>query len=563
MFSMSPLQKLRLQYQPKLPKVLQDIRNLIAIPKTNHVDQESEIVSSVAALFPQTRGQPQSLVFVPEKNVKQNPKRVGVVLSGGQAPGGHNVISGLFDALKTLNPNSKLYGFLGGPSGIVGNCHVEITGELLANYRNQGGFDLIGSGRTKIETPEQFAAAKETAKSMDLDGIVIIGGDDSNTNAAFLAEYFCQQQCKTAVVGVPKTIDGDLKNEDIEISFGFDTASKTYSEIIGNIQRDALSAKKYYYFIKLMGRSASHITLECALQTHPNMALISEEIAAQRKTLLEITHDICNMICERHAQGKDYGVILIPEGIIEFIPEFKQLIEELNSLLSEDNLHSAKMELLGSSDAKISYIAGQLSSASAACFQVIPVEIQVQLLLDRDPHGNVQVSRIETERLFIEMVRKELNNRKKAGAYSGKFSGQPHFCGYEGRSCFPTNFDAQYCYSLGYVAALLINNGSTGYISCVQKLALPIAKWQVAGKSLLTMMAMEQRQGKPKPVIKKALVELNGAPFLAFIAKREEWMYKDDYCYPGPVQFFGPEELTESSTQTLILEHTGSVSYVG
>lgn len=545
------LQQLRMEYQPTLPKALQDLKKLAVVPgvsKAGHLIVPEQLVS----LFPKTAKQ-SFVTFSPNATVTHTAKRVGVVLSGGQAAGGHNVICGLFDALRKLHPDSKLFGFSDGPKGIIENTHRELTAAELFLYRNQGGFDLIGSGRTKIETPAQFQAAEATVRELDLDGLVIIGGDDSNTNAAMLAEYFLAHGCKTRVIGVPKTIDGDLRNNDIEMSFGFDTAVKIYSEIIGNILRDNLSAKKSHYFIKLMGRSASHIALECALQTHPNLALIGEEVAAQGKTLMQITAEISDMICSRSAEGKDYAVTLIPEGIIEFIPEFKHLITELNSLMVEDKPHLKKIESMASKQEKIAYMQTQLSAEAARCFQSIPFEVQVQLLLDRDPHGNVQVSKIETERLFIEMVRTELALRKKAGKYSGKFSPQPLFCGYEGRSGMPSNFDAQYCYALGHVAALLVDSGLTGYIACVQNLARPVEEWKIGARPLVTMFTVEMRAGKLKPVIEKYLVNLQGQLFQHFSKLRKQWLLSDDYCYPGPIQFFGPRELTEAITFTLAL----------
>jgi pyrophosphate--fructose-6-phosphate 1-phosphotransferase len=530
---MSPLQLERLKYQPPLPEILNDIISLKAV--------EGETLKKSEALlktFPNTSEHP-VLTFQKANAIVHEPLVVGVVFSGGQAAGGHNVISGLFDGLKKLNPDSRLIGFLNGPNGIIENKKIEITEERLAPYRNQGGFDLIGSGRTKIETPEQFKAAEKAVVDNSLDGLVIIGGDDSNTNAAFLSEYFIAHGIKTNVVGVPKTIDGDLKNEWIEISFGFDTACKIYSEIIGNIIRDALSAKKYYYFIKLMGRSASHITLECALQTHPNMTIIGEEVEAEGKTLQQITSEICDMICERAVNGKNYGVILLPEGIIEFIPEFKRLISELNRILAKTE--SEKIETL-------------LSPEGRRCLQALPKEIQSQLLLDRDPHGNVQVSKIETERLFIETVKAELKNRKNNGTYIEKFSAQPIFCGYEGRSGLPSNFDCQYCYALGHVAALLIDRKATGYMCCVNNLTAPVEEWVIQGIPLIPMMHIEERQGKEKPVIRKALVDLEGTPFLYYKDMCSEWRINDEVCTPGPIQFFGPQELTDAITYTLQLE---------
>lgn len=549
MFTQSPLQKARINYLPKLPTQLEDLNELQVIPT-----QTSEAPNpSIFNLFPHLKNLP--LLTIKKSNVKDHaPLRVGVVLSGGQAPGGHNVIAGIFDGLKKLNSHCLLFGFLNGPKGIVDNKYIDITADLVDLYRNQGGFDMIGSGRTKIETPEQFKAAMTTMNSLDLNGLVIIGGDDSNTNAALLAEYFAANQCKTTVVGVPKTIDGDLKNKDVEISFGFDTASKTYSDTIGNIMRDTLSAKKYYYFIKLMGRSASHITLECALQTHPNIALIAEELASDKKTLRDIVNFICDIICERASQKKDYGVILIPEGLIEFIPEFKHLIDELNNLLAPENAHAHHLDQLSSNEDKISYILTLLSPDSKNCFQIIPGEIQAQLLLGRDPHGNVQVSKIETERLFIEMVKNELRDRKKVGKYSGDFSPQPLFLGYEGRSCLPSNFDCQYCYALGHIAAVLIDSKASGYMCSIKNLSESIEQWIAVGVPLISMMAIETRHGKPKPVIKKALVDLQGNPFSLFKSQRNSWYLKDDYIGPGPIQFFGPENITDSITVTLKLE---------
>ena len=431
-----------------------------------------------------------------------------------------------------LNPHTTLYGFLGGPKGILENETLLLTEELLRPYRNQGGFDLLGSGRTKIETEEQFAAAQNTMEKLQLDGLVIIGGDDSNTNAAFLAQYFLQNGCGTRVIGVPKTIDGDLKNDYVEISFGFDTASKVYSEIIGNIARDALSAKKYYHVIKLMGRSASHIALECALQTHPNYTFISEEIAAKGATLDQLVNEVADMVAERAAQGKNYGVILIPEGVIEFIPQIKSLIRELNQLLAAGKSHE------------------NLSKESRAAFDALPEKIRSQLLLERDPHGNVQVSKIETEQLFIELFSKAL---KKRGV---KFNAQAQFCGYEGRSAFPSDFDCNYCYALGHVAALLIDAGATGYMAVVQQLGDPVEKWAVLGVPLLAMMTIEARQGQDKAVIKKGLVDLSGKPFEVFKKMRGSWMLEDDYQYPGPIQFFGPKALTEAITATLRYENS-------
>lgn len=540
----SLLQQLRMKYQPNTPDIFKNFESLTFVP----ADQKAPVVSNeIKALFPHISYPPLLKLANTSHPQKHLPKRVGVVLSGGQAAGGHNVIAGLFDALKKLHPESKLFGFKNGPKGIVDNKYIEITDSILSSYRNQGGFDLIGSGRTKIETPEQFDSAEKTVRRLQLDGLIIIGGDDSNTNAALLAEYFLSKNCNASVIGVPKTIDGDLKGNEVEISFGFDSACKTYSEIIGNIARDTLSAKKSYYFIKLMGRSASHIALECALQTHPNMAFIGEEVAAQKKTLQQLTNELCNMIVLRSAKEKEYGVILIPEGIIEFIPEFKQLISELNTLVV-NSIGSPATEIID-----------QLSPQAKICLNSIPKEIQTQMLMDRDPHGNVQVSKIETERLFIEMVRLELSRRRDAGEYSGSFNSQPYFCGYEGRSCLPTNFDADYCYCLGQAAALLVKNNVTGYMCAIKNLAKPVNEWEIGACCLITMMDMELRHGKKKPVIQKALVDLQGAPFVKFQDQRESWILNDDYCYPGPIQFFGPRELIDQVTITLRLESEKSL----
>lgn len=551
MHLLSPLQRARLKYEPVLPKSLQNIKTLSVIKAPNQSHEKPS--TQTANLFPLTyQFPPLELIAGPEQ--ASSPLRVGVVLSGGQAPGGHNVIAGLFDALKKLNAESRLIGFLDGPSGIVKDKTLEITETLLENYRNQGGFDLIGSGRTKIETEEQFQAARAAAEQHQLDGIVIIGGDDSNTNAALLAEYFLACQCKTSVIGVPKTIDGDLKGGGIEISFGFDTASKNYSETIGSLMRDALSAKKYFHFIKLMGRSASHITLECALQTHPNLALISEELAAEKKSLKNLVEMICDLISQRASKGKDYGVILIPEGVIEFIPEMKTLIEELNGLLAETKPHHSTLEQLAGEQEKINYIEKLLSNESLSCFQTLPKENQAQLLIGRDAHGNVQVSKIETERMFIEMVKKELKQRSKEGSYKGSFSPLAFFCGYEGRSCLPSNFDCQYCYSLGMVAAILINAKATGYICQLRNLSKPVEQWTPGGIPLTSLITMEKRGGKDKPVIQKALTDLQGKPFAAFKEQRTAWAENDYYVDPGPIQFFGPKELTDNMTMTLTLE---------
>ena len=552
MQSKSPLQQARLHYQPRLPASLQNLKTASFVKTLGGMP--GFVSPQIADLFPLTHESP-SLQCVNGQVGEHHPKRVGIVLSGGQAPGGHNVISGLYDALKTLNPASTLIGFLDGPGGIVNDRTIEITESLLAGYRNQGGFDLIGSGRTKIETPAQFEAAEASMRKHQLDGLVVVGGDDSNTNAALLAEYFSAHKCSTVVVGVPKTIDGDLKSEAIEISFGFDTASKNYSGTIGSIMSDALSAKKYYYFIKLMGRSASHITLECALQTHPNLVFISEEVAEKKQTLKDLIDAICDLICQRASKGKNYGVILLPEGMVEFIPEMKRLIEELNSLLAAEKLHHAALEKLNSNEEKVGYVEKLLSKEALSCFQTLPKENQSQLFIGRDSHGNVQVSKIETERMMIELVEAELKKRSEKEGYKGLFSAVPHFCGYEGRSCLPSNFDSHYCYALGHAAALLIDAKANGYIACMKNLCKPVEEWIPGGISLTALMTIEERHGKNKPVIRKALVDLNGKPFALFQQHRSEWTQEDDYVNPGPVQFFGPQEISDRITLTLTLEH--------
>lgn len=523
---MSRLQQLRAEFKPSLPEVL---NNLKAVQfdrgeATSCVADEAEIKKR----FSHTFGRP--VVEGTEGELRSTkPLKVGVVLSGGQAAGGHNVITGLFDALKALNSDSQLIGFLGGPSGIVDCQTVDLTNDMLAPYRNQGGFDLIGSGRTKIETGEQLESSLKTAQELQLDGIVVIGGDDSNTNAAVLAEYFLEKGCQTSVIGVPKTIDGDLKNAYIETSFGFDTAAKTYSEMIGNIARDAASAKKYTHFIKLMGRSASHIALECALATHPNVTLIGEEVARDQLTLKQITAMVTDVIEKRAEDGKNYGVVLVPEGLIEFIPEMNRLIAELNHLTAQGKGPEG------------------LTKEGKKTYTSLPEEIQKQLLLDRDPHGNVQVSMIETEKLVISAVKDELKRR----GFKGKFSPQSHFFGYEGRAGLPSNFDTQYCYALGYTAALLIDDGLTGYMTCVGNLTRPVSQWSVKGLPITMLMNLEVRKGKEKPVIQKALVDLDGKPFAFFAGNREEWALRDHYRYPGPIQFFGDVELVDSVPLTM------------
>ncbi len=546
----SPLQKARYAYKPKVPPLLKKSVSSITIALGKPTEALTDR-KELKAIFKHTYGQPIA-TLVPGKNSKASEKiNVGVILSGGQAPGGHNVIAGLFDGIKKGNPGSKLIGFLGGPSGIIKDKAIEITAKLVDQYRNTGGFDIIGSGRTKIETEEQFASTLATAKKRKLKAIVIIGGDDSNTNAAVLAEYFREKGESIQVIGVPKTIDGDLKNEYVETSFGFDTAVKTYSELIGNIARDANSAKKYWHFIKLMGRAASHICLECALQTQPNIALISEEVEAKNQTLKDIVEYICSIIAKRAEKGENFGIVLVPEGLIEFIPEMKKLIAEINDILAHKN---AEFSSLAPGQAQIDFISGQLSAESRAVFSSLPKEIQSQLLMDRDPHGNVQVSRIETEKLLITLVEARLKEMKAAGSYTGSFSYQSHFLGYEGRSAFPSNFDADYCYSLGFTAFLLIANGLSGYISSIRNLARPAAEWIAGGIPLTMMMNLERRHGKEKPVIKKALVDLKGKPFKTFVAKRDGWALTTSYLCPGAIQYFGPDEVCNMPTKTLVLE---------
>ncbi|MDD3902412.1 MAG: diphosphate--fructose-6-phosphate 1-phosphotransferase, partial [Sphaerochaeta sp.] len=478
----------------------------------------------------------------------KNKRNVGVILSGGQAPGGQNVISGLFDALKAANPENELIGFKGGPSGILEDSFLLITEEYLAAFRNTGGFDIIGSGRTKLETEGQFEVCAKVCKSHDVSALIIIGGDDSNTNAAVLAEYFKKKNHGIQVIGCPKTIDGDLKNESIEISFGFDTATKTYSELIGNIERDANSAKKYWHFIKLMGRSASHIALECALETQPNVCLISEEVEAKKQSLSSIVNYIADVVASRAEDGNNFGVVLIPEGLVEFIPEIKYLIEEINNLLAKE-----EAAFSASSD-KIAFVEGLLSKASLESFTILPEEIKKQLLMDRDPHGNVQVSRIETDKLLASMVDTRLKQKKSEGSYKGKFSSMTHFFGYEGRCAFPTNFDADYCYSLGYNAFMLVSADLTGYLSSVTNLASPADQWKAGGIPITMMMNLEQRHGEMKPVIKKALVELEGAPFKFFAQNRDKWARETCFTYPGAVQYFGPSQVCDRTTVTLTLE---------
>ena len=547
----SPLQKARYEYQPKLPGML---RNGIAEISV----QEGAATQSVADqdkikdLFPNTYGKPE-ITFVKGTNTSEAKKQVvGVILSGGQAPGGHNVISGLYDALKATNPENKLLGFKKGPDGLLKNDYVEFDDKFIDAYRNTGGFDIIGSGRTKLETVEQFQTVANFAKENGLTAIVIIGGDDSNTNAATLAEYMAANNTGIQVIGCPKTIDGDLKNEDIEASFGFDTATKTYSELIGNIERDANSAKKYWHFIKVMGRSASHVALECALETQPNICLIGEEVAAKKMSLADITNQIADSVEKRAANGDNFGVAIIPEGIVEFVPEFSALIAEINELLAGEK--TEQFNALPDWNAKYEFIKAGLSSDAFKVFDILPQGIQQQLFLERDPHGNVQVSLIESEKLFSEMVKNELAKRKEAGTYKGKFGAQHHFFGYEGRCAFPSNFDSDYCYSLGFNAFMLIQYGFTGYLSKVSNISKPADEWVAGGMPITKMMNMERRNGADKPVIRKALVELDGKPFKYFEANRERWAVETAFTFPGAIQYFGPSEVCDRTTITLALE---------
>lgn len=544
----SPLQIARQSYQPKMPVALQGAVRLVEGKATESVADQEEIKK----LFPNTYGMPIIKMEPAEgKPHMDEAINVGVILSGGQAPGGHNVISGLYDGLKALNPKNKLYGFLGGPSGLIDGKYQELTGDIIDEYRNTGGFDIIGSGRTKLEETWQFDNGIKVCQDLGIKAIVIIGGDDSNTNACVLAEYYLQKQCGIQVIGCPKTIDGDLKNEMIETSFGFDTACKVYSELIGNIQRDANSAKKYWHFIRLMGRSASHIALECALQSQPNICLISEEVEAKQMTLNDIVEQIVEVIVDRANHGLNFGTILIPEGLIEFIPAMRVLIQELNDMLAANEEFTA----LEGDDAKREYVKSMLSPASCELYRSLPKGIARQLTLERDPHGNVMVSLIETEKLLIEMVGKRLAQLKAQGTYKGKFSALNHFFGYEGRCAIPSNFDADYCYSLGVTATHLIAAGKTGYMSSVKNLTKPAAEWIAGGVPITMMFNMEKRNGKMKPVIQKALVDLNGAPFLYLKAHRAEWADANtSYIYPGPVQYYGPTEVCDQPTHTLKLE---------
>lgn len=548
---LSPLQIARYQYNPKLPGMLRNGISEICVKEgleTNSVaDQEK-----IKQLFPNTYGK-KEITFQKGKNTSIDKKQVvGVILSGGQAPGGHNVVCGLYDALKATNPNNVLLGFKNGPSGLLDDDFLTFDDEYINQYRNTGGFDIIGSGRTKLETKEQFAIAAEVCKKHQITAIVIIGGDDSNTNAAVLAEYFAANNTGVQVIGCPKTIDGDLKNEDIECSFGFDTATKTYSELIGNIQRDANSAKKYWHFIKVMGRSASHVALECALETQPNICLISEEVAEKKMSLSQIANYIADSVEKRAAQGNNFGVAIIPEGVVEFVPEFSVLIHEINELLA--GAKAEKFNNLPTWNDKYEFIKQGLTAESMNVFAILPTGIQQQLFLERDPHGNVQVSLIESEKLFSALVKDVLDERKAKGTYKGKFNALHHFFGYEGRCAFPSNFDADYCYSLGYNAFMLIQYGYNGYLSKVSNLSKPAEEWVAGGMPITKMMNIERRHGEDKPVIKKALVELDGKPFQYFASHRDQWAVETAYTYPGAIQYYGPTEVCDLTTRTLALE---------
>lgn len=553
MTNLSPLQVERLKYQPKLPSSLSEGINKLAINEgsaTESVANQAEIKE----LFKNTYGKP-TVTFKTSSDSKSLEQRnVGVILSGGQAPGGHNVIAGLYDALKQANPSNKLYGFLGGPSGIIEGEYVEFDDKFIDAYRNTGGFDIIGSGRTKLETEEQFEKSLAVCKKLNISAVVIIGGDDSNTNAALLAEWFVSNNADIQVIGCPKTIDGDLKNEQIEISFGFDTATKTYGELIGNIQRDANSAKKYWHFIKIMGRSASHVALEAALQTQPNITLISEEVESKKMSLSSIINYMTDIIVKRSENHKNFGIAVIPEGLIEFIPEMGAMIANLNDIMS--SLEKDAKYTSASQSEKFSIIENTLSSENAKVFSSLPTLIKSQLLMDRDPHGNVQVSKIETEKLLISMIEEKLKALKAEGKYSGKFSAQSHFFGYEGRCAFPSNFDADYCYSLGFNAFALISFGLTGYLSSVRNLTAPASEWIAGGVPLTMMMNMERRHGEMKPVIKKALVELDGPVFKQLEENREDWAMNDRYLFPGAIQYFGPSSVCDITTRTLQLEQS-------
>ena len=548
----SPLQKARYSYQPKLPMILRsemdEIEAVEGAETTSAADQDK-----IKALFPNTFGQKEISFQKGKSKVEKKKQVVGVILSGGQAPGGHNVVCGLYDALKKADKNNELIGFLGGPSGLTDDKCIVFTDEYINEFRNTGGFDIIGSGRTKLETTEQFQKAAAVCKKHGITAITIIGGDDSNTNAAVLAEYFKAQNTGLQVIGCPKTIDGDLKNDDIEISFGFDTATKTYSELIGNIERDANSAKKYWHFIKLMGRSASHIALECALETQPNVCLISEEIEKKAMSLSQIASYVAKSVADRANEGMNFGVVLIPEGLVEFVPEVKKLISEINDTLAAK---AEEFEKAVTAKDKVAFMHKYLTAESDAVFSILPEDIQAQMMADRDPHGNVQVSRIESEKLVSSLVAAKLEEMRKEGKYNGKFNPLHHFFGYEGRCAFPSNFDSDYCYSLGYNAFMLIQCGCTGYLSSIRNLSAPATEWKAGGMPITKMMNIERRHGEDKPVIKKALVELDGNPFKYFSERRENWAKETCFTYPGAIQYYGPESVCDITTITLKLEQS-------
>ncbi|MBR4527755.1 MAG: diphosphate--fructose-6-phosphate 1-phosphotransferase [Bacteroidaceae bacterium] len=543
----SALQVARSAYQPKLPKALLGPVVAVEGAPTQSVGNQEEI----KAMFPNTYGMP-VITFEAGEQKAMEPFNVGIILSGGQAPGGHNVISGLYDGVKNINPQCKLYGFLMGPGGLVDHKYVEFNDEFINEYRNTGGFDIIGSGRTKLEKEAQFESGIQILRELGIKALVIIGGDDSNTNACVLAEYYAAKKYGVQVIGCPKTIDGDLKNDQIETSFGFDTACKTYSELIGNIQRDCNSARKYWHFIKLMGRSASHIALECALQTQPNICLVSEEVEKKEMTLDDVVTYIAQIVADRAAEGNNFGTVLIPEGLIEFIPAIKKLIAELNEVLTDPA--TGESRAFANAEEQIAFVEANIAAENLAILKSLPADVARQLCLDRDPHGNVQVSLIETEKLLSRMVATKLAAWKKEGKFAGKFSAQHHFFGYEGRCAAPSNYDADYCYSLGYNASRLIANGKTGYMSIIKNTTAPAAEWIAGGVPITMMMNMERRNGAMKPVIRKALVELEGAPFKFFAAHREEWAKTTSYVYPGPIQYWGPREVCDQCTKTLALE---------
>ena len=549
--NISSLQKARYEYTPKLPGMLRNGISEICV-KEGGATQSVADQEKIQALFPNTYGKSEITFQKGENTSEARTHKVGVILSGGQAPGGHNVICGLYDALKATNKENELYGFKGGPSGLLEDDYVIFDDAFIDEYRNTGGFDIIGSGRTKLETNEQFAVVAEVCKKHGITAVVIIGGDDSNTNAGVLAEYFAANNTGVQVIGCPKTIDGDLKNEDIECSFGFDTATKTYSEIIGNIQRDANSAKKYWHFVKVMGRSASHVALECALKTQPNICLVSEEVAEKKMSLSQIADYIADSVEKRAAKGMNFGVAIIPEGVVEFVPEFSVLIHEINELLAGSKADA--FNALPTWADKYAFIEKGLTKESMEVFAILPEAIQQQLFLERDPHGNVQVSLIESEKLFSALVKDKLDARKAAGTYTGKFGALHHFLGYEGRCAFPSNFDADYCYSLGYNAFMLIQYGYNGYLSKVSNLSAPANEWVAGGMPITKMMNIERRHGEDKPVIKKALVELDGAPFKYFEAHRDQWAEETCFVYPGAIQYYGPAEVCDITTVTLALE---------